>query len=417
MKFKAEIFDKLQYLCEETKFNDHQLHSVIKFDNKINADVMEKAVKLLLKTIPILSCTYHPKNGNSYWETTNSKFKDVFTIVYNDEDFNNFTTSKINELTGPQIKVCLYSSDRDSISVIINHMVCDGAGFKQCLYLLSSFYSNLIKDINYSPQFTIKGKRGIKNITSQIGLLTKINILLFQNKDNNQKSTHKFPFDRNENVAPFIAKYEISEKRSIMLFDFCKENNVTINDLALTAYYRVLAKMMHMNGKQLKVPIMIDMRRYLKEKDVYSISNFSSTVITAITVNLKESFKETLTKVSNEMNTKKSKLMGMNVFLKLEFINRMFNSNKSYMIVKKRLKNPYICMTNTGILDSKKLVFDGSPVIDAFMCGSIKYRPHFQIALSSFKNKMTFSSNLYGSKNDYNKISNFFHLLDQELPQ
>ncbi|MCI2000378.1 MAG: hypothetical protein LKJ75_10180 [Clostridia bacterium] len=117
------------------------------------------------------------------------------------------------------------------------------------------------------------------------------------------------------------------------------------------------------------------------------------------------------------MNTKKSKLMGMNVFLKLEFINRMFNSNKSYMIVKKRLKNPYICMTNTGILDSKKLVFDGSPIIDAFMCGSIKYRPHFQIALSSFKNKMTFSSNLYGSKNDYNKILTFFHLLDQELPQ
>jgi NRPS condensation-like uncharacterized protein len=52
IKHKAEIFDYLQYLFEIKGFSDHQLHCVIKFENKINAGAMERAVKLLVKTVP-----------------------------------------------------------------------------------------------------------------------------------------------------------------------------------------------------------------------------------------------------------------------------------------------------------------------------------------------------------------------------
>lgn len=418
MKYKAETFDKLQYLFEETKFNDHQLHSVIRFENKLNADVMEKAMSLLLKIVPILSCVYNHNNGNSYWETpSNSEFNDIFTIVSNEADFNIFTTSKTNELTGPQIKACLYSSDEDSLSIIMNHMVCDAADFKKCLYLLSSLYSNLIKDSGSSPEYIFNGDRGIQTITSQISFSNKIKALLLQNKESNQKSIDKFSMSKDENTAPFILTHEISEKKYVVLHDFCKHNNVTINDAVLTAYYRVLAKMMNMEGKPLSIPIMIDMRRYLKEKNSNSLSNLSSTVITRITVNAEENFKETLTKVNKEINSKKAKQIGMNGFVKLALINRIFNNARSYSITKRKLKNPYICMTNIGVLDSEKLVFEGSPVRNAFMCGSIKYRPHFQMALSSFANKITFSSNLYGNMQDRKTILHFFSLLDKELPQ
>jgi NRPS condensation-like uncharacterized protein len=86
----------------------------------------------------------------------------------------------------------------------------------------------------------------------------------------------------------------------------------------------------------------------------------------------------------------------------------IFKDNLGYKILKNSLRNPNICITNIGVLDSKKLVFEGSPAVNAFVCGSIKYYPHFQMSVSSFKDKMTFCVNLYDSQRDREIISRFF---------
>ena len=84
-------------------------------------------------------------------------------------------------------------------------------------------------------------------------------------------------------------------------------------------------------------------------------------------------------------------------------------------LIKRRFINPLIAITNIGIIDSEKLSFGKTPIGDAFMTGSIKYPPYFQLALSSFNNTITFSINLYGSERDREFIRKFFEILDQEL--
>ena len=418
MKYEAEVFDKFQYLAEIKKFNDHQLHCVIRFEDKLNADIMGKAMLLLHKVIPILSCEYKHNNGDAYWKSISpSQFKNVFVVVNNETEFNRFTSSKTNELVGPQIKACLFQSTNDSLSIIMNHMICDAAGFKQCLYLLSDLYSKLMEDPHYSPEYVISGDRSFQKINSGVRFWDSIKIILAQNKDSNQKSISTFPLSQDENTAPFILTHEISSTRFAIIHNYCKTNNVTVNDVALTAYYRVLSKILNMDGKVLDIPIMVDMRKYLENKNFDSLSNLSSIVITRIAVKPSESFEDTLSKVNREMNMKKANQIGMNGFVKLNLICKLFSKKRSYEIIRSNLNNPYICMTNIGILDSKKLVFKGSSIMNAFVCGSIKYRPYFQMALSSFAGKITFSSNLYGSKQDRDTILHFFSLLDAELPQ
>ena len=175
--------------------------------------------------------------------------------------------------------------------------------------------------------------------------------------------------------------------------------------------------MMKLDGKVITFPIMVDMRRYLKDKSFNSLSNLSSTVMVSITVNRGESFTETLRKVHNEMNIKKEKNIGLNGFIKLAMIFKIFSSKKACELLKNNLKNPYICLTNVGVLDSNKLIFKGSEISNAMVCGSIKYRPHFQMAFSSFREQLTLSVNLYGSKQDRNIITNYFSLVDKELPR
>ncbi|MFB0919872.1 MAG: hypothetical protein QMB62_03170, partial [Oscillospiraceae bacterium] len=179
MKYKAEIFDKFQYLYDVTGFSDHQVHCVIDFKGNANAEIMEKAANLLLKAIPILSRTYINLGKNSYWEdTASSVWVDLFTMTGNSEDFERFTNSRTNEKTGPQIKFCLFQGENDRLSVVINHMVADGGGFKQCMYLFAEIYSKLLNSPDYTPEHVIDGDRGFKTIAREQGLLHRLGLLL-----------------------------------------------------------------------------------------------------------------------------------------------------------------------------------------------------------------------------------------------
>ena len=419
MIYKAEIFDKFQYLFEETGFNDHQLHCVISFLEKIDTEVMKKSFGLLLKVMPILSCAYRMKDGEAYWESVDAiSVEDIFTITKNEKDFLNFTTSRTNELTGPQIKACLYKATRGaSISIILNHMITDAGGFKQCIYILSDLYSKLLENPNYIPDFKIDGDRSFDRIISEVSLFDKTKALLLHNKESNQKSRDQLNMSSDKEIAPFILTQLIAEDRYLSMIEYCKNRKVTVNDVILAAYDRVLAKLLKAEGRTLGIPIMVDMRRYLKDKSFQALSNLTSTVITNIKINAGETFEETVTKVNQEMNQLKSRNFGMNGFMKLAFAIKIFNEKTSYKIIKKYLTNPLICTTNIGIIDSQKLVFKGSKIENVFMCGSIKYRPHFQMALSSFQNTITLSSNLYGSREDKEAIRKLLIEVVNELPK
>ncbi|MBI4857868.1 MAG: hypothetical protein HY818_14100 [Acetobacterium woodii] len=415
MKYKAEIFDKLQYLYEVTGFNDHQVHCVIDLENNLDESVMKEAASLLVSVVPILARVYKNEGRNSYWEDVDSTDgKDLFTIVYKQEDFDRFTFSKTNEEAGPQIKICLLRSDRDSLSIVMNHMVSDGGGFKQCVYLLADIYTNLIRDPDYKPDYIIDGERSFKRIIKKIGYFSRLKILLFGRKDNNQSSECEFSLSQSKEVSPFIVTHEVEATIFRKIRNRCKSDNVTVNDVILTAYFRTLSEFMNMNGREFDIPNMIDMRKYLENKNFTALANLASTVIVRIAVTEGERFSQTLHKVNGLMNEKKSDYLGINTFLKLYLLQKIFH-NKYYSVLQKGLKNPKICMTNLGIIDSKKLLFQNSPTTNAIMCGSIKYRPHFQMSLSTFNDRMTLCVNLYGDKSDYNTISNFLASVDNEL--
>jgi NRPS condensation-like uncharacterized protein len=416
MRYKAEIFDYFQYLYHTTGFSDHQLHCVIQFEGRINAAVMEAAVRRLVETVPILSRVYRNHNGNSYWEDASPvRWTDLFAVTEDPEAFERFTCSRINEETGPQVKVCLLRSESDSLSVLMNHMVADGAGMKQCVYLLAEVYSRLLKDPDFVPDYIIDGDRSFSGIVSGLRPAEKIRILLFNRKDNNQGGKYRFPMSTGAEASPFILTREILPEVYDGIRDICKQRGVTVNDVILAAYFRVLSTMLHLDGKPLHIPIMIDMRRYLKDNRFNALSNLSSTVILRAVVRPGEDFYQTLAKVHSEMEVKKKNSLGLNTFLKLDAAFAIFKSALAYRLLARFLKNPHICMTNIGVLDSEKLIFEDSPVSNAYISGSIKYRPHFQLAVSSYRDKMTFSINLYGDLKDRSKLSEFLSRMDGEL--
>ena len=413
MRYKVEIFDYIQHLYETTGYNDHQLHFIIRFKDKVQPSVLKRATELLVEAVPILSRGCRNDRGLLYWEDGNGQNTDLFTIINNADDFNAFILSKTDEQNGPQIKVCLLQAESDSLAILVSHMVTDGAGMKRCVNLLAEIYSKLLASPDYCPDYVIDGNRGFKKIISGVRLMDRIKILLFQRKENNQDSGVVFPMSSGAETSPFFLTHEISSRQFSAIKTYCKSNHVTVNDVLLTTYFRALSGILKLNGDKLSIPFMIDMRKYAAGSCEDALTNLSSTAILSAAITPKESFQETLKRISADMAEKKSSYLGINTFLKLNV--GLLRSKLGYRILERSLKNPKIGITNIGIIDEERLRFEGSTVEHAYIFGSVKYRPYFQMAASTYKEAMTFCVALYGDAQDKITVSQFFECMDKEL--
>ena len=162
--------------------------------------------------------------------------------------------------------------------------------------------------------------------------------------------------------------------------------------------------------------MMVDMRRYLGEVErLNTLPNLSSTVITRLEYRSEEDFEVMLGRVKAVMDEKKGSNIGINAFIKLDLAYRLLGNKRANYQLMSGLKNPLICMTNVGILNSARMSFGDLYPRDAFLCGSIKYKPHFQLAMSSYEDELTLSSNLYGNADDRNRILPFLDEIEEEL--
>ena len=159
--------------------------------------------------------------------------------------------------------------------------------------------------------------------------------------------------DEANDVMPFIINRNLGQKKTTEIQHFCKSEKVTLNDAVLTCYYRCLFKKLAVPpGDELCIPVMVDMRRYLAEPGNFdALTNLSSTVITRLNYRPLEEFSSALMRVKNIMDSIKSGFIGLNGFIKLNFIYSIFPAFLANRIVIWGLRNPLNCMTNTGILD------------------------------------------------------------------
>jgi NRPS condensation-like uncharacterized protein len=416
MEYKAEIFDRMQLLYDETGFNDHQLHCEMRLNSRLDEARLRKATLLSLASIPILATRYLAAAAESVWEGLGeAELGRAFALADDEAAFEGARTYRIAEGLGPQLRVCLLRGERSAIAVTMNHMVADGSGFKEYLYFLCETYSRLRGDPGYVPPL-VAGDRGIGRITRAFGTRERIRAFLVQGGDSNRRGSLRFPFGAGGEARPFIATRAIGREEVAALKAYCRPRGATINDAALAAYYRVLARTIGPSAlDSLRLPIMIDMRRHLPSRDFDALCNLASTTLTRLRMREGEGFEETLAKAKALMDGLKARSLGLGGYMKMSLLFSLFGPKGAQRLLRLGLKHPLICMTNVGELDVGRLRFEGSSVESAYLCGSIKHKPHFQMALSGFDGTITLSSNLYGSAEDRERVEAFLAEVAAEL--
>lgn len=411
-QYRVEAWDILQHIFKVNLINDHTLHFVAAFSSEIDLGRFKKAVAVSAEVFPFLGCRFNEQGRKPVWVSCADAIDKMVTLIetgQTDAAVRNFLCSEVDAFSGPQIKIgVIRDAGTDTIVILINHMLCDAAGFKDYLYLLSNIYNQIDKNPDFRPQ-KFQSRR-IAQISKAFSCIRKIEILTSKNDMLTHDGT-KFELEGDLN-NPFIEVRNIPEETFIRLKQYAKKHNATINDMILTAYIRTLYQLF---GHVITIPSTVDLRKYLPDRRAKGICNLCTNLSCNIGVEIGNTFADTLEKVKKSMDKEKDSMACIKSISLLEKLFDILPYQLAKSIVVKGFKNAPIAFTNIGIIDKERFCLENLQIKDAYMTGSIKYSPYFQLAISTYDNKPTLSVNLFGSQKDQNEISDSLDQILQEL--
>ena len=190
-----------------------------------------------------------------------------------------------------------------------------------------------------------------------------------------------------------------------------KQQGATLNDVFLTAYARALGKLYGL--KKINIPCSVDLRKYAKAGT--GIANLTGTYNLNIKMKDGAAFGETLADASAVMQKQKktkNDLAGPMLLVSKYEKSTLEQFLKLYGGMETSASANY---TNLGVLDDKKLVFDGTTVKNAVGYSGLNKAPSFQIAVSSFRGETTISSLVRCGKEEKEKADLILDTVVREI--
>ena len=159
----------------------------------------------------------------------------------------------------------------------------------------------------------------------------------------------------------------------------------------------------------------IDLRRHIKDSTNQGITNHTAFMQCNIP-RLGRDITETLKYVVHSSNRfKKDKFMGLYGLPLLNLGYNIMPHAASEEIIKIGYSNPYMAMSNIGILNGQQLALDGHEPTDAFMSGAVKYKPFVLLTATTYKNVITLSMCVRGNDEDKKIVNKFFDLMEKNV--
>ena len=158
MDIKSQPFDYMQYMYSFVQ--NPIIRGCIRFNGKLQGSKLRHAIEKLALTYPILLCKYKVQKGT--WVTDpHASCENLLTTM---SAKNDFSTLEIDSLLtslkiGIDLPLKIYwicGEEKDSLCIIASHLLCDGRGFEQLLYLLAELYSGteIKEQINRDRSFS-----------------------------------------------------------------------------------------------------------------------------------------------------------------------------------------------------------------------------------------------------------------------
>lgn len=411
-RIRTEPFDLMQYFY--TSVHDPLIRTLIRFSGRLDPEVLKRAVDLSASAVPQIRCRFSARSHG--WEDCGFTAEDMVRVTRTAEESTETAERLLLDTirfgTEPHLKLHLVRGpESDTLCVIISHLVSDGVGFKQYLYLLASLYRRCLGNNGYivPPE---PWERDAGQIFRSISVGDRLKILRSPMKFEKQKNDMLLPL-KDGDGRPFTVLRRIGAGRLAALKSYAKDRGTTLNDLLIAAYGRAHHALTGCTECELPCPV--DLRKYLAPDARCGVCNLTGSYVCRFSVRKKEPFDETLKKVASQLSEQKGSMNCLKGPMLLEFL----FSVMPYPAVKKMFEKtffiPVVSFTNLGILDADGLDF-GIPAADAYLTTAVKHPPFFQVSVSTFADCCTLSSNLCSTDRDRAVVERFLDRMMDELP-
>lgn len=416
-RLEAELWDKMHYLFRD--FNDRMVHVELKYDFIPDIEALKTAVICAFEKVPVLHSKFVDTKISTHWDVMPYDINDVFTVAYPDDmqtAADEFLAQYIPPESHIQMKVALFIKDgRSTLCMIENHMCMDGGDLKYFLQAFCENYNAYVQK-GESPIKYRTGSRSYNDVYSGFSK-TEAGVAKRLFRNINAKDDHRFPLTPDSiSDESFIARRKFSEDTLDKLRAKGKELGATINELILASYFRSVYELAgYPETDKLMISNAIDLRRHMDSVEDKGFTNHTSWMQCAVPEAGKDIF-ETIRYVTESSNRfKKDKFMGLYGLPLLNFGYSILPHAASEEIIKIGYSNPYMAMSNIGILNGAALALDGKEPADAFMSGAVKYKPFVLLTVTTYKKVITLSMCVRGNDEDRRIVEEFFSLMERNI--
>lgn len=372
-QYSAQPLDLMQFI--NTKYHEPFIHEWIELEGRLDENKLADSLDTLISVFPVLKCGYNDTE-NVFVENEDITGKELIRKADGtDRDVLLTESLDMNE------RLIRFTISGNSLYITVSHLVCDGGGFKQLLYLMCSIYNgNFHEDCSYLMD------RNFSQLTEDLNGRTAKTLQMLMSMMGNYKN--RPVYDKGGAERAYIAERVVSKEIMDNIHAAAKKHGATLNDAFLAAYARTLSRLY--GQSKVNIPCTVDLRKYAKAKT--GIANLTGTYNLNIRIKDSETFSETLSAVNSNM--KKQKNTSSDIAGPMLLVSKYEKSSleKFMKLYGNMDTSAFTDYTNLGVLDENKLKFRGTAVKKAVGYSGMSKAPYFQIAVSTFRGESTISS-------------------------
>lgn len=354
------------------------MRAEIDLEQPLDQQRLKHAVQEVGQVIPQLMKKY---------EMTDNKFVDVgFTIddvLHFVDEFDESAAGKLN--WEKQAQWQLYLSKKKLV-IYGSHILTDGAGFKELLYLLCQAY-------NQPGSLDMNNHQDIEGIKE---LLAKIPAKQSQQNDHATKALYLPKLVKDSGSEHYqVISQSLSSSEFGQIHQYAKQAGFTLYDVFLAAFCKAVQQLCGVDEISMAYPT--DMRQYLP-KDQQSqlrVQNLTGRYNITVQAPLTESIQDTIASVHQAMVDEKQRHSFLNSFRSML---AKLDQGASLKQLQAQVQQNYhvrdIAYTNMAIVDDQRLRFSGSSVKNCLLSGGFRQMPRYQICVSTYCQRLNLVANV-----------------------
>jgi NRPS condensation-like uncharacterized protein len=275
----------------------------------------------------------------------------------------------------------------------VDHAAADGQGAKRIVSRLAKRYSEDVDAACDDASAASPNRSGVR-------LLRRFSVgTLYHELRNATPPRPTWGIPRRGD-DPGRRRFEIrtvDAERFSALRAWAKQRGATVNDVALTAWYRALfAELQPAEGVPMAINVSFDMRRYLEDGcEIPAAMNLSSTETAMLALVDGEPFETTLSRVVRETARLKEGRPGLGQAVKLELAGHLLSLKRLEGTVVEPMRRgrraglSYPFLSNFGVIAEEDVTFGEARTTRALMLGPAGHAPFLMLGVSSYRGELS----------------------------